>query len=172
MDYEYTLYTKLKEHDKKEPKPPKLCGVELMTTATPEGIIKHCSEYQINCLGVLNGEAGGLFDTGHKNNSSVLNDTWSGIIQTKYLATQKKQKLKLSSALVAFLQPKIAEGIFIGGGKKLRYSGFLARCLFNFVASHQGYRSFSKFDPDASKSEEFDARIIELLKLTAQKNLE
>jgi hypothetical protein len=164
------LYALLDEHDKNEPIKPKLCGLEIMSEATPEGIVKHCSETQVKNLGIFTAEAHGLFGQGNKNKPYTMNDIWSGVIQTRHLATQKKQKIELSGSLVGFMQPEIGDKIF-RGNDRLRNSGFLARCLFCFVYSNQGYRPYFNINDNCLEEDVFDNKIICLLNKSVKNNL-
>lgn len=141
----------IKLHDNK-PKHPDLCRFTI-NDLTSEALRKELSDGYPSLV-IMSDEAGGLFDGSLFRKTPWINTLWSG--QKVRISRASKEAKVIQDArlgMTLMLQPSIFDEFLYSNGKKLRASGFLARCL---LVDLDEVEHLHNVDNDGDESEALD----------------
>lgn len=140
-DHDLLLYEeKLKVHDCQKPKVTQGNAMQILSDVTPAGLATSIANAGAKAVVIFTTEAEEFFSNGFRNKVAQLNRAFDGEGIHRSRVGEKGGKIDFRLSMSVAMQPIIAHEVFCRGSKKLKETGFSARCLFSYPKPHRGTR--------------------------------
>jgi hypothetical protein len=156
---------KLEEHDSQKPKIAKSKPLQILSDTTPAGLATSVDSAGARTVVIYSTEAEEFFLNGFRSRVASLNRAFDGEGIYRSRAGEKGGKIDFRLSMNVAMQPIIAHEVFCKGSKKLKATGFSARCLFSYPEPLRGTRISGVNSALGDEYEDYQNTVRELMEV-------